>query len=288
MNDFCTAILFLTIPLILFSIVALYPLFQTIYISLYDLRGFSKPSFIGYDNYENLFHDVVFRKSLTTTLIWSLSTTALSVSIGWMLAMLCAFAPRATLVPRIMIFSAYVMSESVAGFIWLGVFRPDDGGLLNGLLIDVGLGNLTQAWLGNPWTALAALIITAAWTQTGLNLMICFSATQAIPRPVVEAALMDGTRPWSMIRHILMPLSRPGARIATFITLLSSLRAFDAIYVLTAGGPMRSTETVGFFMYRESMQQFKLGYGAAATVVLLMAVLVVSSPALARRVATRK
>ena len=91
-----------------------------------------------------------------------------------------------------------------------------------------------------------------------------------------------------MIRHILMPLSRPGARIATFITLLSSLRAFDAIYVLTAGGPMRSTETVGFFMYRESMQQFKLGYGAAATVVLLMAVLVVSSPALARRVATRK
>ena len=81
-----------------------------------------------------------------------------------------------------------------------------------------------------------------------------------------------------IMRHIMMPLSLPGVRVAVFINLLGALRAFDIIYIMTGGGPVRATETVGYFMYRESMTQFKLGYGAAATVVLLIAVLIVSDP----------
>jgi ABC-type sugar transport system permease subunit len=77
-------------------------------------------------------------------------------------------------------------------------------------------------------------------------------------------------------------------RVAIFITLLNALRAFDIIYVLTGGGPVRSTETVGYFMFRESMTQFKLGYGAAATVILLVAVLIVSIPAIIQRTAGAK
>ena len=79
--------------------------------------------------------------------------------------------------------------------------------------------------------------------------------------------------------------SGPGVRVAIFINLLGALRAFDIIYVITGGGPVRSTETVGYFMYRESMTQFKLGYGAAATVVLLVAVLIISIPAIVQRTA---
>ena len=99
---------------------------------------------------------------------------------------------------------------------------------------------------------------------------------------------MDGARPISIMRHIMAPLSLPGVRVAMFINLLDALRAFDIIYVLTGGGPVRSTETVGYFMYRESMTQFKLGYGAAATVVLLVAVLIVSIPAIIQRTAGAK
>jgi raffinose/stachyose/melibiose transport system permease protein len=99
---------------------------------------------------------------------------------------------------------------------------------------------------------------------------------------------MDGARPMSIMRHIMMPLSLPGVRVAVFINLLGALRAFDIIYILTGGGPVRSTETVGYFMYRESMTQFKLGYGAAATVVLLIAVLIISIPAIVQRTAGAK
>ena len=77
----------------------------------------------------------------------------------------------------------------------------------------------------------------------------------------------------------------PGLRVANFINLLNALRAFDMIFVLTGGGPVRSTETIGYFMFRESMLQFKLGYGAAATVVLLIAVVVISIPAIIKRTA---
>jgi raffinose/stachyose/melibiose transport system permease protein len=92
----------------------------------------------------------------------------------------------------------------------------------------------------------------------------------------------------SILRYIVVPLSLPGVRIATFINLLASLRAFDTIYVMTNGGPVRSTETLGFFIYRESMTQFKLGYGAAATLILLIAVLIVSIPAILKRTAEAK
>ena len=167
------------------------------------------------------------------------------------------------------------------------VLRPDAGGLLNAI-IGIFVPGFSHAWLGDANTALIALIIAASWSGVGLPMMLCFASVQSIPRSVLEAAYLDGAKPMSIMRHIMMPLSLPGVRVSVFITLLGALRAFDIIFILTAGGPVRATETVGFFMFRESMTQFKLGYGAAATVVLLVAVLIVSIPAIIQRTASAK
>ncbi|QGZ64448.1 ABC transporter permease subunit [Paraburkholderia acidisoli] len=274
--------------LILFGVAVAYPLLDTIRLSFFDVRGLSAPRYVGFGNYVALFHDANFRQALWTTLVWTVSTTVLSVGIGWVLALACSLAPRATLVPRVLIFSAYGIAETVTGFIWLGIFRPDAGGLLNAALTAVGLGQFTHAWLGDPAAALGALVVAYTWAQVGLPLMLCFAATQAIPASIIEAAYMDGASGLALVRRIVAPLSWPGVRVAVFINLLSSLRAFDTIFVMTNGGPVRSTETLGFFMYRESMTQFKLGYGAAATLVLLAAVLMVSIPLVARRGAEAK
>jgi ABC-type sugar transport system permease subunit len=271
--------------LILFGLAVAFPLIDTVQLSFFDIRGLGAAHYVGFDNYITLFQDNNFRHALSTTLIWTVSTTVLSVAIGWILALLCSLAPKATLVPRALIFSAYGVSETVTGFIWLGILRPDSGGLLNAGLEAIGFGQLAHAWLGDQSTALGALVVAYSWAQVGLPLMLCFAATQAIPTSILEAAYIDGASSVSLIRYIVMPLSLPGVRVATFINLLGSLRAFDTIFVMTNGGPVRSTETLGFFMYRESMTQFKLGYGAAATIVLLIAVLVVSIPAIIRRTA---
>ena len=268
--------------LLLFAVSVAYPLAETIRLSFYEIRGLASPRYIGLGNYVTLFADAAFRNTLMTTLVFTIGTTAISVSVGWVLAMLCAFAPRQTLPFRMMVFAAFGISETVSGYMWVTILRPDQAGLLNSLVGLLSPG-FAYAWLGDATTALWALVIAASWSAVGLPLLLCFAAVQAIPRAVLEAAYMDGARPLSIMRHIMMPLSLPGVRVAIFINLLNALRAFDIIYVLTGGGPVRATETVGYFMYRESMTQFKLGYGAAATVVLLVAVLVVSVPAIVQR-----
>lgn len=278
------AAFFLLAPVVvLFGLSVIYPLIETIRISFWNIRGLGKPTFIGMGNYVRLFADPAFLGTLWTTLVFTLGVTVISVGIGWLLAMLCSFAPKQTSIFRLMIFATFGISEAVSGYIWIGIFRPGEAGLLNGILTAVGLGAWAQPWLGSANTALAALIIAASWSAVGLPLLLSFAAVQTIPRSVLEAAHMDGANPFAIVRYIMMPLSMSGARVAIFINLLSALRAFDIIYVLTAGGPARATETVGFFMYRESMTQFNLGYGAAATIVLLAAVLIVAIPAIAKR-----
>lgn len=269
--------------LVLFGCSVLFPLIQTIWLSFHDVRGLAPAKWVGTRNYVTLFMDPNFLRALLTTLIWTLGTTIISVGLGWGLAILCSLSPRATMPFRIMIFSAYGVAEAVSGFVWLGIYRPDAGGLLNAALNTLGLGAMGGAWLGDVDTALWCLIVAYAWTQAGLPLMTCFAAVQTIPKSIFEAAYIDGAKPLSIMRYMVLPLSMPGLRVAVFINLLGSLRAFDMIFVLTGGGPVRSTETVGYFMFRESMLQFKLGYGAAATVVLLIAVIVISVPAIIKR-----
>lgn len=273
--------------IVLFGVAVVYPLIDTIRLSFFDIKGLAPAKYVGLGNYITLFNDQTFRNTLWTTLVFTLGTTVVSVSLGWVLAMLCAFAPAQTTPFRGMMFVTFGISEAVSGYMWLNILRPDKAGLLNAM-IGVVVPGYAHSWLGDPNTALWALIFVASWSGVGLPLMLCFAAVQAIPRTVLEAAYMDGAKPGSIMRHIMMPLSLPGVRVAIFINLLGALRAFDIIYVMTGGGPVRATETVGYFMYRESMTQFKLGYGAAATVVLLVAVLVISIPAIIQRTAGAK
>jgi ABC-type sugar transport system permease subunit len=281
--DAPAAYLLLLPVLVLFGFAVIYPLVQTIVLSLWDIRGLGKPKFIGLGNFIALVQDANFRQAATTTLLWTFFTTAISVGAGWGIALLCSIAPRQTLIPRVIIFAAFGVSEAVIGYVWLQVYRGDTAGLLNAILAGLGLGGLAHAWLGDAKTAIWCLIIAYSWAQTGLPLLVIFAATQAISRNVLEAAYVDGATPMGIMRHIIAPLSMPGVRVALFINLLGSLRAFDTIYVLTGGGPVRSTETIGYFMFRESFTQFKLGYGAAATLILLAAVLLVSIPAIVQR-----
>ena len=175
----------------------------------------------------------------------------IAVGVGWVVAMLCAFAPRQTLPFRVMIFSAFGVSEAVTGYMWITMLRPDSGRTGQQRHPPVRLSRFRPAWLGDPNTAIWALIIAASWGAAGLPLILCFASMQAIPRNVLEAAYIDGARPISIMRHIIAPLSMPGVRVAIVHQPAQRLRAFDTIYVLTGGGPVRTTETIGFFMFRE-------------------------------------
>jgi ABC-type glycerol-3-phosphate transport system permease component len=199
--DAPAAYLLLAPVLVLFAFAVVYPLFQTIWLSFWDIKGLAKPRFYGVNNFIVLFNDATFQHTILTTLLWTLCTTALSVAGGWSIALLCALAPRETLIPRVLIFAAFGVSEAVTGYIWLGIYRPDAGGLLNSLLSGIGLGQFAHPWLGDANTALWCLIIAYSWAQTGLPLILIFAATQAVPRTVLEAAYIDGARPTDIMRY---------------------------------------------------------------------------------------
>ena len=283
-RDWLPAALLLAPFAILFGLSVVYPLIETIRLSFFDVRGVATPKFYGLGNYFKLAADPQFRNSLLVTVIFSVTTTAVSVATGWLLALICSFAPKETTLFRVMIFTAFGVAETVSAIMWIDIYRPGAAGLLNAVIGLVHPG-FDQAWLGDQNTVLWALIAAACWGGVGLPLMLCFASVQSVPRSIVEAAYIDGASPVAIMRYILMPLSLPGVRVAIFINLLGSLRTFDLIFVLTGGGPVRATETVGFFVYTQGMSLFKLGYGAAATVVLLIAVAVVSVPAIVKRTA---
>lgn len=268
--------------LFFFAVGVLYPLIDTFRVSFLDWTGLSRPEPAGFENYIKLFADPNFHNALRVTLTWTLSCTFISVAIGWSFALMSGLAPRATAPFRIVIFAAYGISETASGLMWLGILQPEFG-LLNGVLRSIGLESWTNPWLGDPDTALWGVIAAYVWTQAGLPLLTCFAAIQAIPRSQIEAAFVDGATNWQILRYIMVPLSLPGVSIAIFINLLNSLKAFDMIQILTAGGPIRATETVGYFMYQETVVYFKQGYGAASTIVLLLAIMICSLPLILKR-----
>ncbi|MEO6013033.1 MAG: sugar ABC transporter permease, partial [Devosia sp.] len=139
--DAPAAYLLLLPVLVLFALSVVYPLIQTIVLSFWDIKGLGKPKFYGLGNFITLAQDANFRQAVTTTLLWTVFTTAFSVSLGWIFALLCSLAPRQTLVPRVMIFAAFGVSEAVTGYIWLGIYRGNATGALNALLTGIGLGD---------------------------------------------------------------------------------------------------------------------------------------------------
>ena len=162
-----SAWLLLAPVLILFGIAVVFPLFDTIRLSFFDIKGLAPPKYVGFGNYVKLFVDPAFRKTLITTLIFTVGTTVIAVGVGWVLAMLCAFAPRQTLPFRVMIFAAFGISEAVTGYMWISILRPDSGGLLNSVIRLFGFPGFAQPWLGDPNTALWALIVAASWGAVG-------------------------------------------------------------------------------------------------------------------------
>lgn len=270
---------------LLFALAIIYPAISTLLLSFQSWNGLNPSKSVGFLNYINLFKDPTFLHSLKITLIWGVSSTVLSVAFGWVIALLAGLNPKLSSPARIAIFMAYGIPAVASGVILKGIFNSDIG-MLNGVLSAVGLENLTRAWLGQPTSALWVLIISYVWTQAGLPLLTCYASIRAIPMAQFEAAYIDGATSRHIFRYLMIPYSMAGLAVSIFINLLNCLKTFDLIYVMTGGGPLRSTETIGFFMYQESVTFFKLGYGSASVVIMILMVGLLAYPIIKKRISS--
>lgn len=251
--------------------VLLVPFFQTVYLS--TMSDGLDPHFIGLDNYGQVFRDPILQKSLINTFMWVVGSLLLPVLIGLGVAVMSTNS-RFGRVARLAVVLPFAMSGTAVALVGSFMLRSD--GALNQGLAALGLESLQREWLLQWPLNTVVIICVAAWQTTGVAVVLFMVGLQGVPPETVEAAALDGAGGFRQFFHVILPQLRPVTYVVVGITLANALRAFDLIWVLTGGGPARTSETLGLSMYRDtfSLQQPALG---AALAVILTIIVVASS-----------
>lgn len=262
----------------------LVPMIQNIYYSFFEWDGISKPVFTGFGNYTSLFKDANFLVSFRNTLIWVGFTLLFPVMGG----LLVAIFVRGLVLERFfksVFFIPLTISFVATGIIWTYMFSRDLG-VLNNLFSLLGL-RVKLSWLTSVPLNTFSLLIAWTWQQLGVNMVLFLMGLATIPQDPIEAAVIDGANKWQTFIHVTLPMLRPITTVVITMAMVNSFKAFDIIYVMTRGGPYRSSETLAVTMFRETFTLFRMGYGAAISV-LLSAIVIAVSTLYIKRMARRE
>lgn len=219
----------------------------------------------GLRDYSSLFRDKAFQDALIHTLLFALETVIPVICLGLLLAMLVFSAGRHTIYPLI-IFSPWITPAVAVSIVWTWIFEPDSG-LANTILRQLGMAGLP--WLHSSSTALASVALVTVWKNLGYVMLLFAGALSRIPAELYEAASVDGAGSLNRFIHITFPILRPAILMIGIIMTADSLRAYDQIQILTQGGPAGSTRTLLYLYYQLGFEQFDMGRGAAAVVILM-------------------
>ena len=263
-----TPYLFLIIPVVLYLIWIIGPMGYTFYLSLTDWNGLQTPTFIGFENFEKLFEDKVFYLSLSNNVKWLITFITIPVVFGLGLAMALNRAIPGEKFFKMSIYLPMVLAMVVSGLIWGWMYHPR-GGLINFILETTQIMEKGPGWLSDRDIVLWSIIIVAIWRQVGYVMVLYLAGLKSINPQLIEAAKIDGASEWSVFWRVILPLLTPVTVIVVVISVIESLRAFDLVTIMTRGGPANASSVLANFMYIESFNNYKMGYGAAIAVVML-------------------
>ena len=273
---------FLLPAILLYGIFVIWPYAQAMYFSLTSWRGVSpnKP-FIGLDNYQRLWDDDRFREALTRNGQLLIALPLITIAIALTFAAL--FTQSGQAIPgagfyRIVFFFPQVIPLVIVGILWHYVYTPNIG-LLNSILRNVGLEELTRSWLTDEQTVLWAIVAVAIWTGVGFYMVIFLAAMQTIPSSFYEAAVLDGGNRWTMFKDITFPLIWESVRTALIYLAIAALDFFVLVTVIAEGSTTagaRKAEVAALYLYNQAFESSKWGYASAIGVVLLVLTLFLS------------
>jgi N-acetylglucosamine transport system permease protein len=267
--------------LLLYCVFVLWPYTQALYVALTSWSGMTPDkAFIGLENFRRVADDQRFWNALKHNgiLLLVLPLTILPLSLYFSsITTQKVRTLRGSGFYRFLFFAPEVMSVVVIGVLWSFVYHPSIG-LLNAVLEGIGLGGLTQPWLGSPDTALWAVLAVVVWSAVGFYMILFTAGIQGIPQDLYEAATIDGAGRWESFRNITFPLLREQLQVAYIFIGIGALDMFALVQVMAeGGGPGRSADVVARYMYDVAFKQSKFGYATAIGVVLLVLTLALSS-----------
>ncbi|MGW8885923.1 carbohydrate ABC transporter permease [Streptomyces sp. NPDC055749] len=249
------------------------PVVAAFVLSLTDYDVFTTPGFVGLDNYAEIFTDGGFLRSLWTTLLYAVGTVPVTMAISLGLAVLLNQGMRGQGFFRTAIYLPQITATVAVALIWSYILQVD--GLANEILGSVGIAPV--AWLNDPSVALVSVILISIWQGLGFNTLIYLAALQGVPGDLYEAAAIDGAGPWRKFVDITVPLLRPATYFVLITATVGAFQAFDQVYVLTRGGPAYATTLTTYEIYNTGFSDFRLGVACAQSVVLLVALIVLTA-----------
>lgn len=252
--------------LVLLSLVTLYPAIYVFYLSLQRrMLIFDLSKFVGFDNYLFLLRDQRFWNAFSNTLYFTLISVSLELVLGLGVALLLqrTFTWKGPV--RAVVMIPWIIPTVVSAKMWEWIYNTDFG-VLNYLL------GLKVNWLGSPFWALNCAVAMDVWKTTPFVAILLAAGLQIIPRDIIQAAKIDGAGTRQIFRRITLPLLKPIILVVLIFRTLDAFRVFDAVYVLTGGGPANTTETLSIYAYKVLFQTLQFGYGSTLSVIVFLCV----------------
>lgn len=283
LGDNGTLLLFLVPSLLLVIAAQFYPLAYSAVISLFDWSLARSPTigpFVGLDNYVRTFNDPIFGGTLTYTVIFALSSTALQLACGLGIALLTVGETYTMRLTRTLLMLPMVIAPIAVGTIWRMILSARVGPL-NQALAAIGIDG--PNWLGDPLWAAFSLIMIDAWEWTPFVAVTLTAALTSLPGDLLRAASVDGAGRWKTFRHIVFPMILPVVVLVAMFRLIEAFLTLDIVFTTTAGGPGYATHTLSFWIYQQGLKYFNISYAAASSWIMLLACLAIALGFLAWR-----
>lgn len=258
------------VALLMFSIG---PMVGTSWVSLHEWNLIKPATFIGLDNYRELWGDEKFRRALRNTLYYLVGYLPLVTVGGLALALMLNRKVRGVAFFRALYFLPVVTSWVVVSLLWKWLLNPKDG-LINVLLGWVGIDG--PGWWTSPTWAMPSVILASAWKDLGFVMVILLAGLQAIPETLYEAARIDGAGAWRCLRSVTLPLLTPSLFFVLVISLINGFQVFDQVWVMTNGGPAGSSTVVVEQIVKNTFSYGRAGYASAQSMVLFAIILLVT------------
>lgn len=269
---------------LIFVFFAIIPIFWSAYYGFFDWKGIGAAKFIGFDNYVEVVRDPIFWLSFKNNMLIVAASVFGQIPIALILALVLTSSSLFQRMIRASVFMPMVLSSVVVGIIWSYIYHPQIG-ILNFLLDGLGLESWKMQWLSDPKISMYMLMIPIIWNYIGPYMIMFIAALQNISPEIDDASRIDGVGPVRKLFSITLPMIWDTIKVAVVLCISGSLKAFDLIYVMTNGGPAHSTELLASYMYNNTFNVFRFGYGSAVStaIIILSLLLILGSQYLMKR-----
>ncbi len=255
--------------LIIVGVTVLVPFVYALWLSLHNVPAnpHAERPFVGLDNYVSIVQTPAFRSALGNTVYFALVSLVVQIPIGLAIAILLDQEFKGRNVVRALILIPWAIPTIVNGALWEWIYNPSYG-VLNGLLLQLGLIQTPVLWLGTATSAMNAVIAADTWKVLPFYAVMFLAGLQTIPKELYDASTVDGANAFNKLRFVILPFLKPFLLIVLVLRTTETFRVFDIIYMLTSGGPGGGTTVITYYAYQVTFESLRFGYGSALSFII--------------------